>query len=297
MPSITRSLCAAAFLFAAGAQAQVTLYAVDFPGNLYTVNMGTGAATLVGPTGFNRLNAAAADASGNIYVMHIRDTTNPADVNQLVRLNAGGGSTLIASYGTDNDLRGLAFVGNQLYGTRDIALADDLVKVDTATGAVTPVGATGRTDVQGLTADGSGQLYGYGVTGTGVLYSIDAATGLASVVLSNVGAGSDNQSIEWIEGTGAVIGRANLRKIDLVTGVSNLIGPFGVADVRGLAAVRTAQPCYPDCNGDGALNLSDFGCFQTAFALGQSYADCNGDGVLNLSDFGCFQTKFALGCP
>jgi hypothetical protein len=27
------------------------------------------------------------------------------------------------------------------------------------------------------------------------------------------------------------------------------------------------------------------------------YADCNSDGVLNLSDFGCFQTKFALGCP
>jgi hypothetical protein len=55
--------------------------------------------------------------------------------------------------------------------------------------------------------------------------------------------------------------------------------------------------CYPDCNQDGVLNLTDFGCFQTAFALGNPYADCNGDGVQNLSDFGCFQTKFALGCP
>lgn len=55
--------------------------------------------------------------------------------------------------------------------------------------------------------------------------------------------------------------------------------------------------CYPDCNGDGALNLADFGCFQTKFALNDPYADCNGDGVLNLADFGCFQTKFALGCP
>ncbi|MCC6660847.1 MAG: EF-hand domain-containing protein [Phycisphaerales bacterium] len=58
-----------------------------------------------------------------------------------------------------------------------------------------------------------------------------------------------------------------------------------------------AASCYPDCNGDGALNLSDFGCFQTKFALGDPYADCNGDGVLNLADFGCFTTKFALGCP
>ncbi|MCC6659737.1 MAG: EF-hand domain-containing protein [Phycisphaerales bacterium] len=55
--------------------------------------------------------------------------------------------------------------------------------------------------------------------------------------------------------------------------------------------------CYPDCNGDGALNLADFGCFQTNFALGDPYADCNADGVLNLADFGCFTTTFALGCP
>ncbi|MCC6659260.1 MAG: hypothetical protein IT437_00065 [Phycisphaerales bacterium] len=58
-----------------------------------------------------------------------------------------------------------------------------------------------------------------------------------------------------------------------------------------------APACYPDCNGDGARNLSDFGCFQTKFALGDPYADCNGDGARNLADFGCFTTKFALGCP
>ena len=63
--------------------------------------------------------------------------------------------------------------------------------------------------------------------------------------------------------------------------------------------VLPKQPpaCYPDCNGDAVLNLSDFGCFTTKFALGDPYADCNGDAVLNLSDFGCFTTKFALGCP
>jgi V8-like Glu-specific endopeptidase len=56
-------------------------------------------------------------------------------------------------------------------------------------------------------------------------------------------------------------------------------------------------PCYADCNADGMLTLSDFGCFQTKFSLGDGYADCNGDGVKNLADFGCFQTKYALGCP
>lgn len=55
--------------------------------------------------------------------------------------------------------------------------------------------------------------------------------------------------------------------------------------------------CIPDFNGDGVLNLADFGAFQTAFALNQCRADVNGDGILNLADFGAFQTLFALGCP
>jgi hypothetical protein len=64
-----------------------------------------------------------------------------------------------------------------------------------------------------------------------------------------------------------------------------------------VTVVTPAPPsCYPDCNGDGTLNLADFGCFQTRFATGSMYADCNGDGILNLADFGCFQTTFALGC-
>jgi outer membrane protein assembly factor BamB len=67
------------------------------------------------------------------------------------------------------------------------------------------------------------------------------------------------------------------------------IGPAGLT--------AFAPPCPVDCNGDGALNLADFGCFQTRFAQGDPYADCNGDGVLNLADFGCFQTRFAQGCP
>ncbi|MCC6660825.1 MAG: hypothetical protein IT437_08060 [Phycisphaerales bacterium] len=78
-------------------------------------------------------------------------------------------------------------------------------------------------------------------------------------------------------------------------------GEFSMAD--GVMSSRIAEwrcgppVCYPDCNADSALNLADFGCFQTKFALGDGYADCNGDGARNLADFGCFTTKFALGCP
>jgi hypothetical protein len=74
-------------------------------------------------------------------------------------------------------------------------------------------------------------------------------------------------------------------------------GAYCQMDDMEWAAGGGPPPCYPDCNGDSSLNLADFGCFQTKFALGDPYADCNGDQVLNLSDFGCFTTKFALGCP
>jgi hypothetical protein len=55
--------------------------------------------------------------------------------------------------------------------------------------------------------------------------------------------------------------------------------------------------CYPDCDQNGVLTVSDFGCFQTAFALAEPYADCNGDGLRTVADFGCFQTKFVSACP
>jgi hypothetical protein len=99
----------------------------------------------------------------------------------------------------------------------------------------------------------------------------------------------DNQlvtsGISWNTG-----GARTLQALDLY---SNGCDKFFYDDVK-LEAVGT---CYPDCNLDLVLNLADFGCFQTNFALGNMYADCNGDLVLNLADFGCFQTSFAIGCP
>ncbi len=54
--------------------------------------------------------------------------------------------------------------------------------------------------------------------------------------------------------------------------------------------------CYPDCDESGALNVNDYICFQTKFALSDPYSDCDGNGVRNVNDYICFQTNFALGC-
>ncbi len=57
-----------------------------------------------------------------------------------------------------------------------------------------------------------------------------------------------------------------------------------------------APSCYADCDASGSLNIDDFVCFQTNYAIGDPAADCDGSGSLNIDDFICFQTFYALGC-
>ncbi len=54
--------------------------------------------------------------------------------------------------------------------------------------------------------------------------------------------------------------------------------------------------CEADCDEDADLTISDFICFQTRFAVGDTRADCDGDGGLTIDDFLCYQTLFAIGC-
>ncbi len=67
------------------------------------------------------------------------------------------------------------------------------------------------------------------------------------------------------------------------------------AESRAFLLVPEAA-CYADCDGNSVLNIDDFICFQTLFAIGDPAADCDASGTLNIDDFICFQTFFALGC-
>jgi hypothetical protein len=75
---------------------------------------------------------------------------------------------------------------------------------------------------------------------------------------------------------------------------NSLLGLLGHGRIDPLAAVSSL--CYADCDGSAALNIDDFICFQTLFALGGTTADCDESGDLTIDDFVCFQTAFALGC-
>ncbi len=65
---------------------------------------------------------------------------------------------------------------------------------------------------------------------------------------------------------------------------------------RALAILPGTGGCYADCDQSGGLDIDDFICFQTLFALGDPSADCDASGALDIDDFICFQTVFAVGC-
>ncbi len=54
--------------------------------------------------------------------------------------------------------------------------------------------------------------------------------------------------------------------------------------------------CYADCDASGTLDIDDFICFQTRYALNDPLADCDTSGGLDIDDFICFQTLYAIGC-
>jgi hypothetical protein len=60
--------------------------------------------------------------------------------------------------------------------------------------------------------------------------------------------------------------------------------------------IEVLPECWADCDRGGTLNIDDFVCFQTLFAIGDPAADCDGDGTLLIDDFVCFQAAFAVGC-
>ncbi len=89
-----------------------------------------------------------------------------------------------------------------------------------------------------------------------------------------------------------VISATPFTQITIAVG-SNAPSGWNLDDITYLEGGVT---CYPDCDANGTLNVNDYICFQTKFALGDPYADCDANGVRNVNDYICFQTKFALGC-
>jgi hypothetical protein len=151
-----------------------TLYTIDDPGQLYKVDISTGALTPVGPGGLditgNHIAAMAYDpATKKIYLS--QDTGNPnhyklTRVDPLTGIqDAGYGPVTLGTDNaggvTRNEVLGLVFIGSTLYASlSDVNDAHpNLATIDPATGAVTDIGPHGVDYVGAITADAGGKLY------------------------------------------------------------------------------------------------------------------------------------------
>ncbi len=146
-----------------------SLYGVD--GNrLYSINTQTAQTALIGNLGSSS-NALVFSSTGTLYSAYTElDTLNTT---------TGAASEVgpITGYTSGGDL---AFVGGNLFLS---TMSDQLVTLNTATGAPTLVGNLGVSNVYGLASPDGVNLYG--VAGTSV-YQINPTTG-ASTFLVNYG--------------------------------------------------------------------------------------------------------------
>jgi hypothetical protein len=160
-----------------------TLYGVGSGGNLYTLNLGTGVATLVNHFGTLNGNYVGIDAeSGGIRIV------SNSDINLLVDPSTG---SLISTDPTLNPgspaIDAISVSGGTTYAVDSVA--NTLGTLNPATGVFSTIGGMGY-DVSGkngfVISPGTGIAYfASGVSSSGTdanLYQVNLATGFASLV-------------------------------------------------------------------------------------------------------------------
>lgn len=198
-----------ASLLCSAASASPILWVGDGDGTLGTVDVATGAATVIGQMR-TTMTDIAFDTSGNLWGITFNqlyriDQTNAAislvgnlgtTLNSLVFGSDGtlyaannglytintstGAASLIGGGGGYSSSGDLAFVNGNLYLS---SVGDTLYSLNTTTGAGTLIGSIGSAGVYGLATDNNVDLYG--VRGTSVI-GINTTTGAGSL-LTNYG--------------------------------------------------------------------------------------------------------------
>jgi hypothetical protein len=291
-------LSASAFLTV---QATAQLYGVTAAGVVVQIDTSTGAATVIGSSGFD-CNAATGDSLGRILI----GGGGGVAADQIIAIDplSASGSVLLNTVGRPPGygIRGMAMgPANALYVVLSASSTaiDTLATINMTTGAYTVIGPTNRTDIQSLAMSPAGDLFAVGIAG-GNLYQLNTITGAATVIGGGTFAG-DDQALEFLPDGTALACRAHLRSLTIATGATTLIGATGQTDVRGLAFIGGPTPptCYANCDGSTAsplLTANDFSCFLNRYVNAESYADCDGVGGLTANDFQCFLGAYVAGC-
>jgi len=216
------------------------LYAGTRSGQLLTVNLSTGAGTLVGnlPT------------SGSTEIEFNNNTRRgftqfPDGAFAGQEFDISTGEALGSPISDGASFTGLEWVGSSLYGTSITGPggASQLQTLNPTNGLSTLIGATGILNpIAGLAYDDTNAVM-YGLTGgasggSSNLVTVNLMTGVATVVGS---VGFNGGSLEFgPDGNlyaGSVGNTGNLYRINKATGASTLVGATGFTNITGLTLV------------------------------------------------------------
>jgi hypothetical protein len=204
---------------------------VAFSGQILRIDSATGATALLGSGQLGK-NCLAIDADDRIWTNVRTGTVGNFQFFLAVIDPLTGAETLPFGPANVGDIRGLAFHDGLMYGVRDAAPSDELVRIDLATGAVTPIGPMGFTGVQGLDDTGLG-LRAWDLNAG--LLQVDPGTGAATDPFGS----TDPTGLQWMAtepGTAdTYVGRSTVHQVNLSNGsVSGAVSIAGAPDLRGV---------------------------------------------------------------
>ena len=212
--------------------------AVNWDGNVYTVDTATGAGTFLNASGFIQINAMAKSPDGTLYA------TSGFGAIALLTIDPDTGLGDFVANVPLGSVRGSAFTPDgTLYVVEDVGfgLTDQLYEVDSVTGNATFIGDTRFPGIQGLAATPDGTLYawdvGFGDGGGAGLVTLDTSSGVGSDVS---GAFGDDLTVQTLaSGADGTLygGRDSIYEIDPDTGAKTFIGSGGYSDLRGIELV------------------------------------------------------------
>jgi DNA-binding beta-propeller fold protein YncE len=227
-------------------------YAVQSDGDdqLYSIDLGTGVATAIGPVGFADVECLAIGPGGVLY--GVDDITD-----QLLTIDlATGAGTVVGPLGIAFTDCGLAFDdAGALFLSVDSPSPFTLRSVDPSSGAATEIGPQGQ-QVTGLTW-GAGNLFGLGGDGTDNLLVVDRATGAATAVGSFAGVSPSDGGLEF-DGNGVLWGLEDGGCIFVLDPASGAATPVATtaSGFEGLAIVpRGLIQAIPTLSGAGLAVL------------------------------------------
>jgi hypothetical protein len=234
------TLLALAAPAARAAAADVIYTTADNGVSIATIDPVTGTGTVLGPTGYSDVFAAALDNDGTLWT--IVDGFATAQIATVDKTTGHatpapspiGAPMITLEVAADGTLYGIGYSDQRLY------------RIDKSTGVGTPVGpATGISTAMDTAFDCDGNLW---ATANGQMWTVDTTTGLATAkpAISGVAGGAAmvmglmfDSSCHMLATT--YVNPGSLYSIDPATGVATLIGTTGLNRPHG-GSIRTFVP-------------------------------------------------------